>query len=581
MDSENDFEKNILEFLYFNFDYVNSFWIPLKNLQESENFKNESIMDIKFWLNSLEAKGYLRRIKKIDNIEVKLEGFLYFEENYTKDKKVYTDIVIKFLMFLKRIQDGTIKLFPGSGNQIGAYPFSKFYKKTEISSDDHKKLLLIINDIKGNYVRHDLCGWTSKAGLIFFGENEPFLTKKGMDFLDISQTSKEEEILPTEIKRVYINKNFSDYQLLDFDKFNELINICADDNKLYRLIPFLLRTLFENILYLIFKDGLASKHTEFFFSKNQTRSRDFSELIAVLNILKESNDFKPYLNNLVTDRTIEYLIKRRKDGNIDVHGIITQLKQKYPYEIQEEVILLLDSLLPLYNSVKGKNIEIQDEKIIEKIHDKLNIQEKPKKVDHRKLIESIKIMTKEELGDLIVSSDYQVLYDLVSKAIAEIILIEDYYEFKRKAQLYDFVLNSIKLRTEKEETLGLFGIIISSLIKSGGSFMKEIYIEVIKLCQSLIYKNYIIDNNLLDEFIQLFKNSYSYENAMLNASFLYNFYSRFNKYQIDQIVKAAIENDQIYNSYNAFEIIDDLFYEIKEKLTAAQKVDLSNIEIYF
>ena len=581
MDSENDFEKNILEFLYFNFDYVNSFWIPLKNLHESENFKSESIMDIKFWLNSLETKGYLRRIKDIDNIEVKLEGFLYFEENYAKDKKVYTEITIKFLTFLKGIQDGKINLFPGSGKQIGTYPFSKFYEKTEISSGDHKKLLLIISDIKGKYVRHDLCGWTSKAGLIFFGESEPFLTNKGMDLINKYQTSKDEKLLPTEIKRIYIDKKFSDYQLVDFDKFNELINICTNDSRLYRLIPFLLRTLFENILYFIFKDGLASKHTEFFFSKNQSRSRDFSELIALLSILKDCNDFKPFLNNLVTERTIDYLIKRRKDGNIDVHGIITQLKQNYPYEIQEEVILLLDSLLPLYNSVKGKNIEIQDQNTIERIHEKLNIKEKPKRVDHRKLIESIKIMAKEELGDLIVSTDYQVLYDLVSKALAEIILIEEYYEFKKKTQLFEFVLNSIKLRTKKDETLELFGIIISSLITSGGSFMKEIYLDVINLCQSLIYKNYIIENNLLDDFIQLFKNSYSYENATLNASFLYNFYSNFTKSQIDQIVKATIENDQIYNSYNAFEIIDDLFNNIKEKLTVAQKRDLYDIEIYF
>ena len=581
MDSENDFEKNILEFLYFNFDYVNSFSIPLKNLQESENFKNESIMDIKFWLNTLEAKGYLRRIKEIDDIEVKLEGFLYFEENYIKDKKIYTEITIKFLKFLKRIQDEKIKLYPGSGNQIGTYPFSEFYEKSEISSEDHKKFLLIINDIKGKYVRTNLCGWTNKAGLIFFGENEPFLTKFGMDFLDKYQTIKEEEVLPAEKKQIYIDKNFSIYQLSDFDKFTDLINICADDNKLYRLIPFLLRTLFENILYFIFKDGLVSKHTEFFFSKNQARSRDFSELIAVLNILKECSDFKPYLNNLVTDRTIDYLIKRRKDGNIDVHSIITQLKQNYPYEIQEEVILLLDSLLPLYNSVKGKNVEIQDQNTIKRIHEKLIIKEKPKKVDHRKLIESIKIMTKEEIGDLIVSTEYQVLYDLVSKAIAEIILIEEYYEFKKKTQLFEFVLNSIKLRTKKEEKLELFGIVISSLITFGGSFMKEIYLEVINLCQSLMYKNYIIEKNLLDDFIQLFKNSYSYENATLNASFLHNFCGNLNKSQIDQIVKASIENDQIYNSFNAFEIMDDLFYKIKERLSNAQKRDLSNIEIYF
>lgn len=93
----------------------------------------------------------------------------------------------------------------------------------------------------------------------------------------------------------FIENDFSSYGLNEFEEYKNLINICASDDKyLYRLVPNLLRTLFENLLYRIFLEGLSPKHKNYYFLTSQSRSRDLSELINILNVLKSDPEIKKY-----------------------------------------------------------------------------------------------------------------------------------------------------------------------------------------------------------------------------------------------------------------------------------------------
>ena len=49
----------------------------------------------------------------------------------------------------------------------------------------------------------------------------------------------------------FIEKDFSYYNLPLFEEFKNLINKCVVEDDLYKLIPYLLRNLFENLLYFI------------------------------------------------------------------------------------------------------------------------------------------------------------------------------------------------------------------------------------------------------------------------------------------------------------------------------------------
>lgn len=130
-----------------------------------------------------------------------------------------------------------------------------------------------------------------------------------------------------------IELDFKTYGINDFDEFIKLLNKCGSDPNLFRLLPYLLRNLLENLLYCILRDGLNKRHTNIFFNTQLNRSRDYSELISVLNILRDDSEFKKYHKNSITERTIEYLINVQKDGNIDVHSIITQIPTDYAIRI--------------------------------------------------------------------------------------------------------------------------------------------------------------------------------------------------------------------------------------------------------
>ena len=97
----------------------------------------------------------------------------------------------------------------------------------------------------------------------------------------------------SELKKNLIIYNFQDYGLKHYDSYINIINGIAYHKDFYVILPNLLRCVFENLLYDIFQTSLNKKHTQFFFLKSQARARDFSQLIALLNILKDK-DFQPY-----------------------------------------------------------------------------------------------------------------------------------------------------------------------------------------------------------------------------------------------------------------------------------------------
>ncbi len=196
-----------------------------------------------------------------------------------------------------------------------------------------------------------------------------------------SERTQEKRIYEEEIKSVeilkesqdlFIKLNIKDFQLSEYDELINLINRSAYNDKYYRILPILLRCLFENLLYDIFQTGLNVKHTEFFFLKNQYRSRDFSQLIALLNILKDK-DFKLYHRDTLNQNMIETLKEIQKFGNWSVHDIIRQVDRDFADNCEQKVNRVLLALLTLYKKLQGKNLEIKDEDTLNRIKKTLNL----------------------------------------------------------------------------------------------------------------------------------------------------------------------------------------------------------------
>ena len=179
----------------------------------------------------------------------------------------------------------------------------------------------------------------------------------------------------------FIDHHFQDYGLIHYDPYINVINGIAYHEDFYIILPNLLRCVFENLLYDIFQVALDKKHTEFIFLKSQMRARDFSQLIALLNILKD-NEFKPYHRNSLNQNVIEVLKEIQKFGNLSVHQILRQVDRDFTDKMKEKINRVLMVLLVFFKQIQNKNLEINDQVRIDKINNVLGLTENKK---HRKL----------------------------------------------------------------------------------------------------------------------------------------------------------------------------------------------------
>ncbi len=201
-------------------------------------------------------------------------------------------------------------------------------------------------------------------------------------------------------KKIFINREFDKYGLLQYEHHIGLINNVAYHDEFYMLLPILLRTLFENILHDIFKDSLNNKHKNLYFDEKANRVAIFSVLISLLNQLSQSV-YKGRIRSKIHPEVIRILNDIKKIGNLSVHEVIKIITKGYADIIHDEVDLVLEALLNSYYQLKGADITIQAENL-EKIFAKLGLKQKSKN-DLKKRKKKLRIKKKEKKGGISIS----------------------------------------------------------------------------------------------------------------------------------------------------------------------------------
>lgn len=176
-----------------------------------------------------------------------------------------------------------------------------------------------------------------------------------------------------EIKDKFIAYDLKDYGLMYYDSYINIINGIAYHEDFYIILLNLLRCLFENLLYDIFQKVIDKKHTEFFFLKSQSRARDFSQLIALLNILKD-RDFKPYHKDSLNQNVINVLKEIQMFGNWTIHQILRQVDKDFALQWEQKINRVLLILLVFYNKIQDETLEITDQDTLLKIKKALNLE---------------------------------------------------------------------------------------------------------------------------------------------------------------------------------------------------------------
>lgn len=166
------------------------------------------------------------------------------------------------------------------------------------------------------------------------------------------------------IKMVLNNKSYNYYGNLIY-----LINLMAQNSESYSIIPFLLRKLFENLIYDIFQKALSKEHKHFYFHDRKPRS--FSKLIKLFNFFR-NEELMEYHKGAIDDDLMWVLKSIRSKGNLAAHQLLHEISEELLEKWKNKVNNLLRNLFFILERISEQELFISDEKRLNQINTILN-----------------------------------------------------------------------------------------------------------------------------------------------------------------------------------------------------------------
>lgn len=232
--------------------------------------------------------------------------------------------------------------------------------------------------------------------------DESFLPKGTLIYKEeilVEKEQKEIKIKTQKNKKDFIEIDFLQYQLPDYEGIKKLIDLCSDHPEFYRILPNLIRNLYENLLRDIFSACLANKYTYLYYNTNRGRVRNFSRLIDLFKTLK--HELESFYAMVIPDDIFKYLGKFRKDGNYSIHQIQSIIERDYAEKNREKFTITINILLQLYRKITttGKKIKKIELNLLKKF------KENHKSKEHQKNIKKNQI---DEISQLISSIRFDI-----------------------------------------------------------------------------------------------------------------------------------------------------------------------------
>lgn len=319
---ENYLKENLIDCLYI-----------LKHIAELLNFKQ-----LNNWIN-FELNGYNYKCSYIPQYRRYLAVYFFGDIQYSfRDDYLILDPIGEILRRIENKED--------------------YY--TEIDNDER----LIVFQIYDKNV-DKLVIFCSNLSQIVYGIMS--ILSRFIWIVDSKIPIKFEKEIP--FKKKYIKINLSNSLSNLYGNLIYLINLVAQKTKSYNLIPFLLRKLFENLIYQIFQKTLNKKHKDFYFYPK--RPRGFSKLIKLFNYFR-NEELLEYHNGAIDDDLMQFLKLIRSKGNLAVHQLLFEINDEMINTWEKKTNNLLKNLFFILENVPKNEILIDDEERIEKIENILN-----------------------------------------------------------------------------------------------------------------------------------------------------------------------------------------------------------------
>jgi hypothetical protein len=189
------------------------------------------------------------------------------------------------------------------------------------------------------------------------------------------------------------------------------------------------------------------------------------------------------------------------------------------------------------------------------------------------ILERIAEMNEDELSSQILTLSQANTLSLTDRLIDRLSHIEYSTDYTENRKLYD-LLNLLFESSENELLkVELFVRIFRFMLADGYAYSH--FSSKLETYTSIDFiKKAIMEKDLLDNIIALFVRSNSYERANWNSATLRNFSDDLTEQQIETIVKASIENNQIYNSWGAQSNLKEIFSKHKDKISEEKRTKI-------
>jgi hypothetical protein len=193
-------------------------------------------------------------------------------------------------------------------------------------------------------------------------------------------------------------------------------------------------------------------------------------------------------------------------------------------------------------------------------------------------VQSLLEFDDDAVADKAKSMSTQEITNAIDQVFDELALIPSWKEVPRYKPYFSFLKYAITGRKTTEDRIAVFKKIHQCYFAGGLSWASSEVFEVLRHCltQASIRK-YVTEKNLLDNYIDEFVSSQSYDSAGRRAEIVRMFGPYLTSEQIERVAEATCSNNQIYESYSAQDQLKQLFRLVQGSLPKKIKSKLRSL----
>lgn len=231
---------------------------------------------------------------------------------------------------------------------------------------------------------------------------------------------------------------------------------------------------------------------------------------------------------------------------------------------------ILDKQILYYNE---DNIEEELGRLLQQKLSQANVEvSREVKVRHTeplhigKTTDALKTMGMGEMIDIIRKASFQDLHELTENIMETFTHIETWEGRVEFDGLYSFINLLLKSPFSDEEYIKIFETILKKFLELLDFRIDKIREKISESIRKAPVKNWIRKNQLIDDLINVFIESQSFNDAGINSQMVYPFAEELSESQVIRILENVLTNDQIRDSFKAKPILYAIIRIHREKI---------------